>query len=114
MSNPRPKALVDYWNRVAALGCVICKGPAVIAHAHNGSVRERMQECKAKGRKLPRYDWIVLGLCHPHHLLLDADVLGWESIFGDQAMWIDRISKQLGVDVWTLAQVGRKTVRRAA
>lgn len=114
MSNPRPKALVDYWNRVAALGCVICKGPAQIAHAHNGSIRRRMQEPKAKGRKLPRYDWLVIPACPWHHKLLDDGVGAWESVYGDQAMWIDRISKQLGVDVWALANQGRKVVRRAA
>lgn len=106
-------AVKRYWDRVAALGCVICGGPAEIAHAHGGSVNLRMQECKAKGRKLPRWDWLVLGLCYAHHrdtspTGLDRNVDEWEYAYGDQAMWIDRISQRLGVDVWKLAKVGDK------
>ena len=45
-------AVRRYWDQVAALGCVICGGPAEIAHCHGGSITERMQEPKAKGKKL--------------------------------------------------------------
>lgn len=108
-------AVRRYWDRVAALGCAICGGPAEIAHCHGGSITERMQEPKAKGKKLARWDWLVIGLCPAHHrdtspLGLDRNVREWEFSYGDQAMWIDRISKRLGVDVWTLAKVGAKRV----
>ena len=98
-----------YWDRVASLGCCICGAPAEIAHAHGGSVIMRMQEPKAKGVKLPRMDWLVLPLCYHHHrdtspTGLDRNVAEWEAIYGDQAMWIDRISAKLGVDVWELAR----------
>ena len=110
-------AVREYWDRVAALGCVICKMPATIAHAHGGSIVERMKEPKAKGRKLPRYDWLVIPLC-PFHAYdtspcgLDRDVDEWEYAYGTQAMYVDRISKQLGVDVWTLALETVKPIRR--
>ena len=93
---------------------MICRGPAEIAHAHGGSINIRMQECKAKGKKLARWDWLVLPLCCLHHrdtspTGLDRNVDAWEYAYGEQAMWIDRISKQLGVDVWALAKQGAKT-----
>lgn len=109
-------AVRRYWTRVAALGCCICGGPAEIAHCHGGSIVERMKEPKAKGKKLARLDFLVLPLCPAHHrdtspLGLDRNVAEWEAVYGEQARWIDRMSKQLGVDVWTLANEGRKAAR---
>ena len=105
-------AVRRYWERIVALGCVICGGPAEVAHCHNGSIRERMQEPKAKGVKLPRYDWLVLPLCPRHgrigNTALDNGVLSWEQFYGTQADHIDRISKKLGVDVWAKAKEGAK------
>ena len=40
-------AIRRHWTRVAAMGCVVCGGPAEIAHCHGGSIVERMQEPKA-------------------------------------------------------------------
>lgn len=110
-------AIRAYWDRVAALGCVICKAPAEIAHCHGGSIVERMQEPKCKGKKLARMDFICLPLCHWHHrdtspCGLDRDVDAWEYAYGSQASWIDRVSAQLGVDVWALARITVKPVRR--
>jgi hypothetical protein len=105
------------WDQVAALGCCICGGPAEIAHAHGGSIVERMQEPKAKGKKLPRYDWLVLPLCYRHHRDtsvegLDQNVQRWEAWYGPQADHIDRLMVKLGMNVWALAKVGSKTMPR--
>lgn len=107
-------AVRRYWNRVAELGCCVCGLPAQIAHAHNGSIRDRMQEPKAKGKKLPRLDWLVLPICDSHHRSLDADVHRWERVHGEQAAHIDRLILKLGVPVWDLARVGMKTVQGRA
>ncbi len=107
-------AVKRYWSKVAELGCIICERPAQIAHCHNGSVRERMRECKAKGKKLARFDWVVLPLCPQHHHELDVGVRAWETCYGTQVYWIDRIANWLGVRVWELAQVGSKTMARRA
>lgn len=106
-------AIRRYWDAIVDMGCVICGGPAEIAHAHGGSITLRMQEPKAKGKKLPRMDWICLPLCVWHHrdtspCGLDRNVAEWEFVYGDQAMWIDRISSKLGVDVWAKAKEGKK------
>ncbi len=79
---------------------------------------ERLKEPKCKGKKLARLDVICLPLCPHHHrdtspCGLDRDVAAWETAYGDQAMWIDRLIAKLGVDVWALAQVGRKSVGAA-
>lgn len=108
-------AVKRYWTRVAELGCCICGAPAEIAHAHGGSIVERMQEPKCKGKKLARYDWLVLNLCPNHHRDtsingLDGNVSAWEYAYGTQAMWIDRLILKLGVEVWELARVGQKKV----
>lgn len=100
-----------YWNRAAALGCLICGGPAEIAHAHGGSIVERMQEPKAKGKKLQRYNWLVLPLCPTHHRIggpkdyaLDLDGMMWEIFYGTQASHIDHLCERFGIDLWALAR----------
>jgi hypothetical protein len=109
-------AVRRYWDQVAALGCCICGGPAEIAHAHGGSIVERMQEPKAKGVKLARYNWLVLPLCPAHHRIgntaLDNGVESWEQFYGTQASHIDALMVKLGMNVWALAKVGSKTMPR--
>ncbi len=103
-----------HWTRVAALGCLVCHGPAEIAHAHGGSVRERLREPKARGKKLRRLNWLVLPLCDKHHRLgppgfaLDLDVPAWERIHGPQAGYIDELCRKFDLDLWTLAKQGAK------
>lgn len=103
-----------HWNRVAAMGCLICQGPAEIAHAHGASIVERMQEPKAKGKKLQRMHWLVLPLC-PHDgregngsASLDDNPRAWEAKHGTQADWIDILCVRLGIDLWALAKRGKK------
>ncbi len=113
MSAYVPVAVRRYWDRVARMGCVLCGGPAEIAHCHGGSVRERMQEPKAKGKKLARWNFLVLPLCPPHGrepypLALDTDVGAWEETNGPQTHYLDKIAAELGVDIWALAKEGAK------
>jgi hypothetical protein len=97
-----------YWQKLVEGGCLICRRPAEVAHAHGGSIVERMGEPKAKGKKLPRYDWLVLALCPEHHRLhnqaLDLDVKAWERHHGAQANWIDYLAALHGLDLWKLAK----------
>lgn len=113
MSTYVPAAVRRYWTRVAALGCVLCGGPAEIAHCHGGSVRDRLQEPKAKGKKLGRLNWLVLPLCpqhgrEPYPTGLDTNVAAWEDTNGPQTDFLDKIANELGVDVWALATEGRR------
>ena len=101
-------AVRRHWARVAALGCWNDGRPAQIAHAHSGSIVERMQEPKAKGRKLPRYDWLVIPLCPECHAELDANVKAWEEKYWSQALIIDRQCQRFGVNLWQKANDGRK------
>ncbi len=96
------------WTRIAALGCLICQRPAQIAHAHSGSVCERLQEPKAKGKKLQRMNFLVLPLCPYHHQWLDAGVRQWEIDYGPQAAYIDDLCVLLETDLWALAKQGAK------
>lgn len=106
-------AVRRHWARVAALGCIVCGGPAEIAHCHGGSIVERMQEPKAKGRKLSRYDWLVLPLCPNHHRDtsingLDRNVEEWEDANPSQSFLIDMLCVELDIDLWAKANEGRK------
>lgn len=97
-----------YWTKLVMLGCIVCGSPAEIAHAHSGSIRERMHEPKAKGKKLQRYNWLALPLCPPHHRDtycngLDRNVAAWESKYGTQAEHIDKLGALFGMDLWRLA-----------
>lgn len=111
----RPSAAVQrHWNRLAAMGCLICQGPAEIAHAHGASIVTHMQEPKAKGKKLARYHWLVLPLCPVHGregnggASLDDNPTAWEARYGTQADWIDVLCVRTGLDLWALANEGRK------
>jgi len=102
-------AVKRYWGRLAAMGCILCGAPAEIAHAHGGSIVERMQEPKARGKKLARMDWIVLPLCYLHHrdtspVGLDRDVAAWERANGTQARYIDLLCGRTGINLWELAR----------
>jgi hypothetical protein len=101
-------AIRRYWTRLVDGGCCICGGPAEVAHTHGGSIVERLKEPKAKGRKLPYMDFLVLPLCMRHHRIgptaLDNDVDAWESIFGEQAIWIDNMKSRTGIDAWAEAR----------
>ena len=102
-------AVRRYWNRLIAGGCCICGRDAEIAHCHGGSVRDKMQEPKAKGKKLARYDWLVLPLCpehgrNPYPGALDSDVAAWEEKHGTQVHHLDILSNMLSVDIWTLSR----------
>lgn len=113
-----PKAVREHWSRVAAMGCLLCGGPAEIAHAHGPSVTAR-GFLKPKGKKMRWQDFLVLPLCPGHHRMqtmsLDNALASWEAIYGTCAMWLDHVSAQLGYDVWNLARAEMKpAVRRAA
>jgi hypothetical protein len=102
-----------YWSQVASLGCLVCGGLAEIAHAAGRpSVTARLQEPKAKGKKLPRMDWLVVPLCMHHHRMsvdaLDLNPRLFEERYGPVAGHIDRIAERFGVPVWDLAREGRK------
>jgi hypothetical protein len=96
-----------HWTRVAALGCLVCGGPAEIAHAHGPSLTAR-GFLKPKGKKQAWQDYLVLPLCPAHHrhqtMSLDNALATWESIYGTCAMHIDHVGAELGVDPWALAR----------
>lgn len=104
-------AIRRYWTRVAANGCAV-HGPGCAVHiahcAGKPSVVERIKEPKAKGKKLLRMDWIVVGLCPELHYMLDYDPAEFERQHGPVAVLVDRLAARLGVDVWALSQRGRK------
>lgn len=99
-------AVRRYWSLVAALGCIVCHAPAEIAHCHGGSMVPVMGP-HAKGKKIARFDWLVLPLCPNHGREqfggLDADVRAWEGRYGFQMMWLAALVLRLGVDIWTLS-----------
>jgi hypothetical protein len=98
-----------YWDRVARVPCLISGGPAEIAHCHGGSMVPLMGP-HAKGKKLARFDWLVLPLAPHYHRAeyrtgLDRDVKAWERMHGSQVMWIGQLIANLGVDVWAMAGI---------
>jgi hypothetical protein len=103
-----------YWDRVARVPCLISGLPAEIAHCHGGSMVPLMGP-HAKGKKLARFDFLVLPLAPHYHRVeyggLDANVEKWERLYGSQVMWLCVLSDRLGVDVFAKAGVD---LRRAA
>lgn len=104
-------AIKRFWSRVAGLGCAVHgEGCGVhIAHvAGKPSVVERIKEPKAKGKKLARMDYLVVGLCPELHYLLDYEPQRFETEYGPVAKMVDTVAEKTGVDVWALSQRGRK------
>ena len=104
-----------FWNRVAALGCMVTGGPAEICHVvGKPSVTERIHEPKPKGAKLYRHGWLVIPLTPELHRLdrdsLDLNPAAFEARYGPVAAMVDRVQELTGVPVWELSQVGRKRV----
>ncbi len=106
-----PLRIRMHWSKVAALGCLICSGPAEIAHAHGPSLTARGFH-KGKGKKQRWQDMLVLPLCPDHHrhqkMSLDNALTTWESIYGTCAMHLDLVSERLGYDVWERARAEMK------
>jgi hypothetical protein len=73
-------AVRRYWTKLVEGGCCICGGPAEIAHCTGGSITA-----------------------------LDLDREAWESVFGDQAAWIDNMKSRTGIDAWAQARALQKT-----
>jgi len=72
----------------------------------------------AKGKKIPRFDWLVLGLCPDHGREqfggLDANVGEWERAHGTQVKHLVRLAVGLGVNVWKEAEVRQPTIEELA
>lgn len=108
-------AVRRYWTRVAALGCLLCGGPAEVAHCHGGSIVPILG-VKAKGKKLPAWDYAVIPLCPTHHrwgsygIALDAGVEEWEQRHGTQAAMIDRLAEHFGINLWELAKGDKRSL----
>jgi hypothetical protein len=69
---------------------------------------------KAKGKKIARFDWLVLGLCPMHGRAefggLDAGVARWERRWGTQVGHLVALAVGLGVNVWEKAGVRQPTL----
>lgn len=99
-------AVKRFWTRAIDLGCVITGGPAEIAHCHSGSMVPIIG-VKAKGKKLPQHDWLILPLDYRLHRQeyggLDANVRAWEAKYGTQVSHLIALGKKLNLDLFALA-----------
>lgn len=95
----------DHFNRVAALGCVVCGQAAEIHHATGGSMLSRGV---SRGLSQKVSDWLVIGLCANHHRgaqgIHTLSVADWEGLYGEQAVHLDYVADVLAVEVWSLAK----------
>ena len=111
VSDYKPKALVKYHARVAALGCLITQRPAQVCHViGKPSVSERILEPKPHGKKFMRHGWLVIPLHPDLHWLLDNRSEEFEATYGPVADMVDQVAALAapGRDVWKLSQIGRK------
>ena len=95
----------EHFNRVAAVGCVVCGQAAEIHHATGGSMLDRGV---ARGMSQKVSDWLVIPLCPTHHRgrlgIHTMTVPDWEHCFGDQAAHLDGLCADLEVDLWAMAK----------
>lgn len=102
------KAVKAHWNRVAALGCVVCScQPAQIHHVH-GRALTALGLGRGMGQKTS--DFLVIPLCFHHHVGdhgIDAGmgVEDWEFYYGSQLEHLCTVSARLGFDVIEYAKL---------
>lgn len=89
MSKRKTKDEQQWLNRVAELGCIICKRPAEIHHIGNGAMGKRSDH------------FSVLPLCEIHHrtgghgVAVHAGRKTWESNFGTERELLQKVQAQL-------------------
>lgn len=101
-----PKTVRQHWDRVGSLRCVVSGAPnPTLHHVHGGSISERGWR-KGMARKVS--DALVIPLAAHYHVGPEGvDVIGvatWEFRYGTQASMVDKVSKQVGYDLWELAR----------
>lgn len=107
--NPVTPAVRRHWNKVAEIGCLICHGPAEIAHCHGGSISEILGPEFRPGTAQRQNHYLVLPLCMAHHRGpegLDTGKLGvgaWEECWGTQMRLLVSLGRLLGYSVFELA-----------
>jgi hypothetical protein len=111
VSRRTPALVRRYWDVVTKLGCAVTGetyGPSLtIHHCHGGSIADR-GFTRSEGRKTS--DWLVICLRRDLHLGPNGidgwprpPVRMWEAEHGLQAVFIDRLVVQTGIDVWEIA-----------
>jgi hypothetical protein len=85
----KTKAEALHLERVASLGCIVCRSPAEVHHLTGAGM----------GLKAPHYKTIPL--CHIHHrtgglgIAIHAGTKTWEKEFGEQEMLLGRTLEML-------------------
>lgn len=110
-----------HWDRVANLDCFISSRPfPTIHHCHGGSMKS-VQGFKNPGMGQKASDWLVIPLAFDYHTgdqgidngqarTASGETMTlkiWEEIFGTQVGMLDRVCRELGIDVWKKADIQR-------
>jgi hypothetical protein len=98
---PKPAAVKAYWDKVAALGCIVTgrTDNVTIHHVHGGSMRGVLP----RGRGV-KQDWMVIPLTASLHTAgptgIDTGfgVLAWEDMYGPQLHFLLEVMRRTGID----------------
>lgn len=99
----RSEELQRHWNVVGMLGCMVCEHSIVtLHHVHGGSMRG----VASRGTGQKTSDWLVIPLCHNHHVGEEGidngirfTVVSWEAIYGTQLEYVKRLGVLVGRDL---------------
>lgn len=102
-------AILRYHAQLRAMGCIVTgrTDRVTIHHCHSGSIAERGYN-RGGGQKSS--DWLCIPLdlylhsMGPEAIDGSCGVLTWESRYGRQADFIDRLCVRFGLDLWSLAR----------
>lgn len=103
--------ITRHWARVAALGCILTRQPATVAHCHGGSVSLLLGADYRPGVAQRQNHWLVLPLSRELHqgaYGLDTHpdgVAAWEALHGTQVRLLEELSWMLGYCVFERAGV---------
>lgn len=92
------KAEQSHKNRVAALGCIVCRN---LGHGQSPAEIHHVRFQQGMGQRAS--DFEVLPLCYLHHrggihgVSFHAGQRTWEVEYGTEAQLLEQVSKLLGV-----------------
>lgn len=98
-------AIVDHFQRLVSMGCMVSGTPPQIHHCKGGSMRE---VSGLHGMSLKANDWLTIPLAEEYHtgkFGIERGVESWEAAFGTQVAFLIKVCDRTGEDVFARAGV---------
>lgn len=97
--------IVDHFQRLVSMGCMVSGMPPQLHHCKGGSMREIIG---LHGMSMKSSDWLCIPLAPEYHTGkygIERGVESWEAAFSTQIALLIKVCDRTGVDVFAKAGV---------